>query len=76
MRETTYELPGLNNPKTVRSGLLITSVRVLATPGHDVITVWNRGGCAGSLTVGEGDGQHIALRLLPQAIITVREAEA
>jgi hypothetical protein len=49
------------------SRTLITSVRVQASPVHWFLTVWNRGGCAGSLTVNAEDGPAVLDRLLPPA---------
>lgn len=46
---------------------IITSVRVRSGGRHDTVTVWNRGGCAGTLTVEFGDGVSVADRLLPAA---------
>lgn len=43
---------------------LVTSVRVQTTPTHDLVTVWNRGGNAGTLTVQRHDGERVAARLL------------
>lgn len=45
-------------------GDIVTSVRVQTTPGHDLVTVWNRGGSAGTLTVQRHDGERVAARLL------------
>lgn len=42
---------------------LISSVRVVLGPAHDVVTAWNRGACAGTLTVTSGEGVHVAARL-------------
>lgn len=64
---TVYEIAELNDPGTVRGQMTITSVLVRANHhGHDLVTVWNRGGCAGQLTVNIGDGETIARRLIPQ----------
>ena len=62
---TEYAHPARDLPRTVRSHLLITTVRVEEGPGHDYVHVWNRGGKAGTLTVAKGDGQAIARALLP-----------
>lgn len=43
---------------------LVTSVTVVFGPSHDNISVWNRGGHAGSLVVNAGDGELVAKRLL------------
>lgn len=53
-------------PTTVKSNLLITTVRVEESPGHDHVHVWNRGGKSGVLTVNKGDGKSIARLLLPK----------
>lgn len=42
---------------------LISSVRVETGQRHDRVTVWNRGGSAGVLTVDAGDGNAVARRL-------------
>jgi hypothetical protein len=44
---------------------LITSLRVEANPRHWRITVWNRGGKAGTLTVNAADGPAVVDRLIP-----------
>ncbi len=44
---------------------VVSSVRVEPGPRHDRVSVWNKGGLAGSLTVDAGDGEYIAARLLP-----------
>lgn len=62
--EVVYSLDGLENAATVRSAHVITSVRVRRVGGHELVTVWNRGGNAGTLTVNIGDGFEIARRLL------------
>jgi hypothetical protein len=66
MSENTVEFahPARDNPYTVKSDLLVTTVRVDEGPGHDVVHVWNRGGKAGTLTVTKGDGRAVAARLL------------
>jgi hypothetical protein len=51
---TTYEAAGLNDPKTVKSDLLVTSVVVKRLGGHDHVKVWSRGGRAGDLVVNAG----------------------
>jgi hypothetical protein len=54
---------------------LITSVRVECTAGHDRVTAWNRGACAGTLVVNRGDGLGVALRLLPDAAdVSIRQS--
>lgn len=46
---------------------LVSSVRVETRGAHDVVSVWSRGGLAGSLTVNRGDGRRLADVLLPDA---------
>jgi hypothetical protein len=46
------------------SQALISSVQVEPFPGHDRITVWNRGANAGTLTVQKGDGDRLGAVLL------------
>lgn len=60
----TFEADDLRAPEARRADFLVTSVRVQANFGHDRVTVWNRGANSGTLTVGEGDGEKIAARLL------------
>lgn len=58
---------------------LVSSVAVLLAPKggwHDRVRIWNRGGLAGELIVGAGDGPKLAARLLPDAadvVVTERE---
>lgn len=56
--------PEQEEPGFVANQHLITSVRVKRGPGHDVLRIWNRGGCAGELTVNREDGEEIARRLI------------
>lgn len=46
-----------------KSEQIITSVRVEEGPGHDTLTVWNRGACTGHLVFKKGDGLPVALML-------------
>jgi len=46
---------------------IITSVLVKARPRHWDLTIWNRGGCAGTLTLNAEDGPAVLDRLLPPA---------
>lgn len=62
MREFAHPLR--DEPTTVRSQLLVTTIWVEETPGHDIVHVWNRGGKSGTLTVTKGDGNEFARRLL------------
>lgn len=54
-----------------RNQVLISCVRVEQGPGHDRVTVFNRGGNSGTLTVTKGDGATIARTLLPDARVQV-----
>lgn len=59
---------------------LITSVRVHTTPSHDRVSVWNRGGNAGTMTVQRHDGERVAMRLLaddaePYPMLVVEERD-
>jgi hypothetical protein len=45
------------------SDLVVTTIRVCKCFGHDRVTVWNRGGLAGTLMVVAGDGETVARRL-------------
>lgn len=64
-RQTTVRVPGLEDPGTTKSNILITSVRVSHGPFHDEVAIWNRGGLSGSLAVDAGDGLAVALLLIP-----------
>jgi hypothetical protein len=57
-----YELRPL--PVTDAPRALVTSVRIARGPGHDRVSVWNRGGLSGELVVRAGDGVGLAIRLL------------
>lgn len=54
-----------------RNQVLVSRVRVEPGPGHDRVTVFNRGGNAGTLTVARGDGVTIARSLIPDGKIEV-----
>lgn len=58
-----FETEDLNDPQTVRSDIIATSVRIEEGPGHDRVTLWNRGGNSGTLTVKKGDGIEVGTRL-------------
>jgi hypothetical protein len=45
-------------------GAIVSTVRVMRGPAHDLVQVWNRGGFSGSLTVKSGDGEALARRLI------------
>jgi hypothetical protein len=66
-KNTEYKHPLRDHPHTVKGDLLITTVRVEESPGHDYVHVWNRGGKAGTLVVSKGDGRRIATALLEMA---------
>jgi hypothetical protein len=59
-------------PKAARSEILISSVRLWSSPGHDHIRVWNRGGGSGDLTVRLHDGLRIVARILGVSLSMVR----
>lgn len=46
---------------------VVSKVRVEAIGGHDHVTVWNRGGLAGTLIVSRADGKALAERLCIEA---------
>jgi hypothetical protein len=71
MISTYYEHPNLNDKDFIKKNHIITSIRVDEDAGHDRITLWNRGGCAGTLTVDKGDGHTITRRLVPEARMIV-----
>lgn len=48
------------------SSVLISSIRVTRNPRHWMLTVWNRGGRAGDLTVDAKDGPAIVDSFIPQ----------
>lgn len=64
MKRTTFYHKNFDHPNFVRSDELVTSIRVEHDPGHDYVTIWNRGGCSGAITVTKGDGEVFAHRLL------------
>ncbi len=55
------------------AGGLVSSVRVTEGPGHDVLTVWNRGANAGTLTVTKGEGFEIGHRLVTTTLDSALE---
>jgi len=55
--------------------MIITSVRVVRSPGHDRVQVWNRGGLAGELIVTSGDGDAFAALLIPNAYVHDSDGE-
>lgn len=65
----TLKHPARDLPDTVKGNLVVTSVRVEESPGHDLVHVWNRGGKSGVLTVNKGDGLEFARRLLDNNFI-------
>lgn len=52
-------------PTAVAGRIQVTSVRITVNPRHATITVWNRGGNAGTLTVDAEDGMDFVNKLLP-----------
>lgn len=44
----------------------ITTVVVEIDPGHETVTVFNRGALAGTLVVAPGDGLRLAERMIPE----------
>jgi hypothetical protein len=67
----TFERVHVDQNWVPRNQILVTRVRVEQGPAHDVLTVWSRGGNAGSLTVQRGDGATVARALLPDATIEI-----
>lgn len=59
---TTWYIPAAEEPLP-SAQLLASSVAVSVRGKHEHVRVWNRGGCAGMLIVGSGDGEKIALAL-------------
>lgn len=51
------------------SQMLISSVQVIPRGAHENVRIWNRGGLAGSIVTGLGDGQRVA------ALLGLHEAE-
>jgi hypothetical protein len=49
-----------HSPSGVKSQHVLTTIRLIEDNyGHDEITLWNRGACAGTLKVRGGDGFEI-----------------
>lgn len=71
IRVTLYQHPDLDAPETVRSSILVTTVEVEHSFGHDFVSIWNRGGMAGQICVKNGDGPDIARRLFADVTPTV-----
>jgi len=46
-------------------GSVVTSVRIVEGPAHDLVRVWNRHGLAGELVVRRGDCRALARLLVP-----------
>jgi hypothetical protein len=59
---------GRREDKFVPYKVLITSVRITQTPGHDQVEIFNRGQKTGDIFVRIGDGAMIALLLLPSGV--------
>jgi hypothetical protein len=68
MKERQYYATGVNAPHAVRSTFLVSSVRVVETPAHWRISVWNRGGKSGELVVNASDGPKFLDMFLPPDI--------
>jgi len=67
----TFHNPGaVDSP----SQYLVTLARVETRGDHDVVTIWNRGACCGTLTVNRGDGDRIAARLVNPAQLRIEPA--
>ena len=62
------EHPDLHDPATVRSALVVTSLRVALDGRHAHISVWNRGGPAGTLVVDAVDVPFFTAALLPNGV--------
>ena len=54
---------------TSACGFVVSSVRLETNGHHDRVTIWNRGGNAGTLTVKAGDGQVIAMAAMPDCVV-------
>lgn len=54
----------------MREQPFVTSVRVESgtTGFHEQVTIWIRGACVGTLTVGEGDGAALQRLLMPEPV--------
>ena len=66
----TIEVLRIPNHETVSaSGFVVSSVRLETNGHHDRVTIWNRGGNAGTLTVRAGDGQVIARAAMPDYVV-------
>ena len=64
---TTYRIPDYATESP--TGVIVSSVRIESNGHHDRVTIWNRGGNAGTLTVKAGDGKMIARWLMPERIV-------
>jgi hypothetical protein len=53
-------------PGAVKSNYLLTSIRIETAYGHDRVTFWNRGACAGTLTMREFDGHLFVHNIIRQ----------
>ena len=60
---STRRLPGYRT--TPPGSFVVSSVRVETNGVHDRVTVWNRGGNAGTLMLRAGDGDVYARALMP-----------
>lgn len=65
MQLTLYKHPERDDPETVPSELLITTVQLTTdVHGYDRIGIWNRGVMCGDLFVKAGDGESITKALV------------
>jgi hypothetical protein len=60
---STRRIPGYRTESP--AGFVVSSVRVETNGVHDRVTVWNRGGNAGTLMLRAGDGEVYARALMP-----------
>ena len=65
----TIEVCRIPNYATVSAtGFVVSSVRLETNGHHDRVTIWNRGGNAGTLTVKAGDGETYRRALMPDCV--------
>ena len=64
---TTYRIPDYQRARP--APFVVSSVRVETNGHHDTVTVWNRGGLAGTLTVKVGDGETLRRAIMPDCIV-------
>lgn len=61
------------DPGIPRDQVPVTQVRVQEGGSHDRVSVWNRGGLAGTLTVESGDGMPMARAIMDAYTYTFNE---